>query len=86
MTFQHTTLHLIIKDITVEAVEEFAGNTDIEKYGLVRCDVQSSPIVDFELNVLTFAIDLNHIILEFPNHNTGCFRLNNRSYYSIEVI
>lgn len=79
-------LQLIFRDMTVTALEEFAGNTDVEKYGAVAYSSPSDPIIDFKLNVLMFAIDSDIIIVEFPNHNTGCFKLNNNFYFMIEVI
>lgn len=86
MSQKQKTLQLIFRDMTVTALEEFAGNTDAEKYGAVAYNHPSDPIIDFKLNALMFAIDSDTIIIEFPNHNTGCFKLSNNTYFHIEVI
>ena len=85
MTQNKTPLQLVIRDITVTALEVFAGNTDAEQFGKVSFNHPADTLVDFRLNVLLFAVDGDTVIIEFPNHNTGAFKLNNDSYYVIEV-
>lgn len=79
-------MEIIITDLLDNQVDKFI-NQDTDVYGkVIRSATENNRTVDLVIKVKTFAVDNNHMILEYPNTNIVAVAISSCMYHKIEVI
>ena len=79
-------MEIIITDLLENQVDKFI-NQDTDIYGkVIRSATENNRTVDLVIKVKTFAVDNNHMILEYPNTNIVAVAISSCMYHKIEVI
>lgn len=79
-------MEIIITDLLENEIDKFI-NQDTDLYGKVtRSATENNRTVDLVVKVKTFAVDNNHMILEYPNTNIVAISISSCMYHKIEVL
>ena len=79
-------MEIIITDLLENQIDKFI-NQDTDVYGkVIRSATENNHTVDLVVKVKTFAVDSNHMILEYPNTNVVAISISSCMYHKIEVI
>ena len=79
-------MEIIITDLLESEIDKFI-NQDADLYGkVIRSATENNHTVDLVVKVKTFAVDSNHMILEYPNTNIVAIPISSCMYHKIEVL
>lgn len=79
-------MEITITDLLENQVDKFI-NQDTDIYGkVIRSATENNHTVDLVIKAKTFAVDNNHMIIEYPNINIVAVAISSCMYHKIEVI
>lgn len=79
-------MQIIINSLDYKVIDRLICQ-DSDMYArIIRPDSEEDPTVDVAIHIKTFAVDSEHLIIEFPNNSVLAINLPSFHYHTIEVL